>query len=32
MSLRNEPFAGGVDQQVKTCCLPATQGNPVTCS
>ena len=32
MSLRNEPFAGGVDQQVKNCCISAAQGNPVTCS
>ena len=32
MSLRNEPFAGGIDQQIKTCCISAAQGNPVTCS
>ena len=32
ISLRNEPFAGGIDQQIKTCCVSAAQGNPVTCS
>lgn len=31
-TLRNEPFEGASDQQVKTCCVSAAAGNPVTCS
>ncbi|MCW1429879.1 TadE/TadG family type IV pilus assembly protein [Novosphingobium sp. JCM 18896] len=32
ITLRNEPFAGGTDQQVKKCCVSAAAGNPVTCT
>ncbi|TFI58671.1 pilus assembly protein [Sphingomonas parva] len=31
ISLRNEPFAGGTDLEIKTCCISAAEGNPVTC-
>lgn len=31
-TLQNEPFAGGEDQQAKTCCVSAATGNPVTCT
>lgn len=32
ITLRNEPFGGGADAEVKTCCVSAASGNPVTCS
>ena len=32
ITLRNEPFAVNVDQQVKKCCISAAAGNPVTCT
>lgn len=30
-SLRNEPFAGNTDLKERTCCVSASEGNPVTC-
>ena len=32
VTLRNEPFGGATDQEIKTCCVSAAAGNPVTCS
>lgn len=32
VTLRNEPFAGGTDAQIKNCCVSAASGNPVTCT